>query len=63
VLGSLFTDWSERPISSALMMGTALGITVYGGHLTNVASDELSRTVWWYNRELVETGRPPAGTP
>lgn len=63
VLGSLFTDWSERPISSALMMGTALGITVYGGHLTNVASDELSRTVWWYNRELVETGRPPARAP
>lgn len=63
VLGSLFNDWSERPVSSALMMGTALGLTVYGGHLTNVASDELSRTVWWYNRELVETGRPPAGTP
>lgn len=63
VIGSLFTDWSDRPISSALMMGTALGITVYGGHLTNVASDELSRTVWWYNRELVETGHPPAGIP
>jgi hypothetical protein len=59
VLGSFFTDWSDRPVSSALMMGSALAITVYGGHVANVAADELSRTIWWYNRELVETGRPP----
>jgi hypothetical protein len=59
VLGSFLTDWSDRPVSSALLMGTALGLTVYGGHVTNVANDELSRTIWWYNRELVETGRPP----
>lgn len=59
VIGSFFTDWSERPVSSALLMGSALGITIYGGHVANVASDELSRTIWWYNRELVETGRPP----
>jgi hypothetical protein len=59
VIGSFLTNWSERPVSSALLMGTALGVTVYGGHVANVAADELSRTVWWYNRELVETGRPP----
>ena len=59
VIGSFFTDWSSRPISSALMMGTALGITVYGGYVANVAADELSRTIWWYNRQLTETGRPP----
>lgn len=59
VIGSFLTDWGDRPVSSALMMGGALAITVYGGHVANVASDELSRTVWWYNRELVETGRPP----
>jgi hypothetical protein len=59
VIGSFLTNWSERPVSSALLMGSALGITVYGGHVTNLAHDELSRTVWWYNRELVETGRPP----
>lgn len=59
VIGSLFTDWGDRPVSSALMMGTALGITVYGGHVTNIANDELSRTIWWYNRSLVETGVPP----
>lgn len=59
VIGSFLTNWSERPVSSALMMGSAIGITVYGGYVTNLASDELSRTVWWYNRELVETGRPP----
>src|SRR5690606_38229111 len=59
VIGSFLTDWRDRPLSSALMMGTALGITVYGGHVANQASDEWSRTIWWYNRELVETGRPP----
>jgi hypothetical protein len=59
VIGSFLTNWRERPVSSALMMGSALGITVYGGHVANLASDELSRTVWWYNRELVENGRPP----
>lgn len=59
VIGSFLTNWRERPVSSALMMGSALGITVYGGHVANLASDELSRTIWWYNRELVENGRPP----
>ena len=59
VIGSFFTNWRERPVSSGLMMGSALAITVYGGYVTNVANDELSRTIWWYNRELAETGRPP----
>jgi hypothetical protein len=59
VIGSFLTNWSDRPVSSALLMGSALGITVYGGYVTNVANDELSRTIWWYNRDLVETGRPP----
>jgi hypothetical protein len=59
VIGSFLTNWRDRPVSSALMMGSALGITVYGGYVTNVANDELSRTIWWYNRELAETGRPP----
>lgn len=59
VIGSFFTDWGDRPVSSALMMGGALAITVYGGQVSNIANDELSRTIWWYNRELVETGVPP----
>jgi hypothetical protein len=54
IVGSLFTDWKQKPVASSLMMGSALAITVYGGHLTNVSNDELSRAVWWYNRELVE---------
>jgi hypothetical protein len=60
IVGSLFTNWSEKPVASSLMMGSALAITVYGGHMTNVSNDELSRAVWWYNRELVERGYPPA---
>jgi hypothetical protein len=56
IIGSFFTDWGEKPVRSSLMMGTALGITIYGGHLTNVSNDELSRAVWWYNRALVEGG-------
>jgi len=59
VLGSFFTDWRERPVTSALILGSAVGITLYGTQMANAASDELSRTIWWYNRELVETGRPP----
>ena len=59
VIGSFFTDWRDRPVSSALMLGGAVGITIYGTQMSNAASDELSRVIWWYNRELVETGRPP----
>lgn len=59
IVGSFFTDWKQKPVASSLMMGGALAITVYGGHMTNVSNDELSRAVWWYNRELVEgTIRP-----
>jgi hypothetical protein len=32
--------------------GAGLGLTVYGGVLTNRANDALARSVWWYNREL-----------
>jgi hypothetical protein len=29
-----------------------IGLTVYGGVLTNRANDALARAIWWYNREL-----------
>ncbi|HEX6308764.1 MAG TPA: hypothetical protein VFZ69_11280 [Longimicrobiales bacterium] len=54
VVGSFFTDWGDRPVSSALILGSALGITIYGTQMSNAAADELSRTIWWYNRALVE---------
>ncbi|HSJ05406.1 MAG TPA: hypothetical protein VK936_01805 [Longimicrobiales bacterium] len=33
-----------------------IGITVYGGMVSNQAQEALSRAIWWYNRELA--GRP-----
>jgi hypothetical protein len=32
--------------------GVGIGLTVYGGVLTNRANDALARAIWWYNREL-----------
>jgi hypothetical protein len=32
--------------------GVGIGLSVYGGYLTNRATDELNQAVWWYNREL-----------
>jgi hypothetical protein len=32
--------------------GAGVGLTVYGGALTNRANDTLARSIWWYNREL-----------
>jgi hypothetical protein len=32
--------------------GAGIGLTVYGGVLVNQANDALSRSLWWYNREL-----------
>lgn len=35
-----------------------IGLTVYGGTLTNRADDNLSRAIWWYNRELAARAPP-----
>jgi hypothetical protein len=35
-----------------------IGLTVYGGVLTNRAGDNLSRALWWYNRELAARAPP-----
>jgi hypothetical protein len=35
-----------------------IGLTVYGGVLTNRAEDNLSRALWWYNRELAIRAPP-----
>jgi hypothetical protein len=32
--------------------GVGIGLSVYGGYLTNRANDELEQAIWWYNREL-----------
>jgi hypothetical protein len=52
ILGPFLTNWRERPIASFSLLGGGLGMTLYGTHLTNVASDALNRAIWWYNREL-----------
>jgi hypothetical protein len=32
--------------------GVGIGLSVYGGYVTNRANDALSEAIWWYNREL-----------
>jgi hypothetical protein len=32
--------------------GVGVGVSFYGGHVTNVANEALSRAIWWHNREL-----------
>jgi hypothetical protein len=35
-----------------------IGITVYGGMVSNQAQEALSRAIWWYNRELARGSNP-----
>jgi hypothetical protein len=35
-----------------------IGITVYGGMVSNQAQEALSRAIWWYNRELARGNNP-----
>ena len=56
VLGPFLTNWRERPIASFALMAGGFGMSVYGTYLTNAANDELSRAIWYYNRD-VASGR------
>lgn len=50
IVGPMLTNWRERPIASFTLMAGGLGMTLYGTHLANTATDALNRAVWWYNR-------------
>jgi hypothetical protein len=52
ILGPFLTNWRERPIASFSLLAGGLGMTLYGTHLANTASDALNRAIWWHNREL-----------
>jgi hypothetical protein len=38
--------------------GVGLGVSFYGGYVTNRANEALSEAIWWYNREL-QRGQAP----
>lgn len=52
ILGPFLTNWRERPIASFSLFAGGLGMTLYGTHLANTATDALNRAIWWHNREL-----------
>lgn len=59
VVAPFLTNWRERPISSAVLVGGGFGTTILGTYLGNMATEALSRAVWWHNRALAEP--PPRG--
>jgi hypothetical protein len=52
ILGPFLSNWRERPLASFTLLAGGLGMTLYGTHLANTASDALNRAIWWHNREL-----------
>jgi hypothetical protein len=46
-------------LRKALWTGAGIGLSVYGGVLTNRANDALARAIWFHNRELVGAPREP----
>lgn len=52
ILGPFLTNWRERPIASFTLFAGGLGMTLYGTHLANTATDALNRAIWWHNRDL-----------
>jgi hypothetical protein len=53
VLGPFLTNWREKPFASFAIMAGGFGMSIYGTYLMNAANDELSRAIWYHNRELV----------
>lgn len=54
IIGPMLTNWRERPIASFTLLAGGVGMTLYGTHLANTATDALNRAVWWYNRSWQE---------
>ena len=46
-------------VRKILWTTAGIGISVYGGIITNRANDHLARAIWWHNRELTPGGRRP----
>jgi hypothetical protein len=44
----IFDGW----LRTLLFMAVGLGLSTYGGYLTNQADEALSHAIWWHNREL-----------
>jgi hypothetical protein len=42
----------EGTMQKIAFTGVGIGFSVVGGMVTNRANEALSRSVWWYNREL-----------
>jgi hypothetical protein len=42
----------EGTMQKIAFTGVGIGFSVVGGVITNRANEALSRSVWWYNREL-----------
>jgi hypothetical protein len=45
----IFEGWLRK----LLFMALGLGLSTYGGYLTNQADEALSHAIWWHNRELI----------
>jgi len=44
----IFEGWLRKLI----FMGVGIGLSTWGGYLTNQADEALSHAIWWHNREL-----------
>ena len=51
----IFEGWLRK----LLFMGLGIGLSTYGGYLTNQADEALSHAIWWHNRELTRDDFSP----
>ena len=50
ILSPMLFSWRDRPVASLTLFAGGLGMSLYGTHLANTATDALNRAIWWHNR-------------
>lgn len=60
-IGVVVTANSSNNASSPILIIGGLGAMAWGAQHFNIAYSALSRSLWWYNRDLARSNQPPPG--
>ena len=62
VIGVMVTANSSNNASSPILIIGGVGAMAWGAQHFNIAYSALSRSLWWYNRDLARSNQSPLGT-
>lgn len=60
-IGVVVAANSSNNASSPILIIGGLGAIAWGAQHVNIAFSALSRSLWWYNRDLARSNQPPPG--